>query len=415
MTIFDYQIGAPVSASAAAAKSTNVPTHNSKSATGSSVATYADLMKQLGQPAFRAKQLAQWLWVQRAKSYDDMTNLPAQLRDQLKTTAPLKRALAEKILHSKDGTRKYLIRFADGTSVEAVGLPSSSDNDPSHTDTGADTNSTKRLTVCISTQAGCALGCIFCATGRSGLIRNLSAGEIAEQVRIVSEDFNMRASNVVVMGQGEPFQNYNATLAGLRILNASEAAGGFGIGARRITISTSGIVAGIRRLTDEPEQFTLAVSLHSAIQETRDKLMPGLASNNLNRLATALLDYWKATHRRPSLEYALIKDTNTSPEEITALTAFAQRTKAHVNLIPLNTIEASKNSHHETRQTKSSDDADTNNPTSTNLKAATQTEATKLANTLKNAGIEATIRSERGTDIKAACGQLAQIDEQNAA
>jgi len=378
MTIFDYQVGPAKTAKANTPN--NNPTANNnqaKSATGSSVATYGDLMKQLEQPLFRAKQLAQWLWVHRANNYDEMTNLPADLRDKLKTAAPLKRAMAEKVVKSKDGTRKYLIRFADGTSVEAVGLPSI--DDPACAD------STKRLTVCISTQAGCSLACVFCATGRSGLIRNLSAGEIAEQVRIVGEGFKLRVSNVVVMGQGEPFQNYNATLAGLRILNAAEAEGGFGIGARRITISTSGIVAGIRRLADEPEQFTLAVSLHSAIQETRDKLMPGLASNNLNRLATALLDYWKATHRRPSLEYALIDDVNTSAAETAALISFAQRTKAHVNLIPLNATDA-------------------------NLKAATQVEASKLSGALRDAGIEASIRAERGADIKAACGQLTQAE-----
>jgi len=337
---------------------------------GDTAASYQTLMKQLGQPAFRAKQLAQWLWVRGAQSYDDMSNLPAELRIQLADTAPLQRATVQQRQISKDGTRKYAIRFADGVSVEAVGLPSLKMED-------------QRLTVCLSTQAGCAMACAFCETGRGGLIRNLTAGEIAEQARIVGADFEQRVSNVVVMGQGEPFHNYDATLTGLRILNASEDKGGFGIGARHITLSTAGIIKGIKSLASEPEQFTLAVSLHSAIQSTRDKLMPGLKAQTLALLETALIDYSETSNRRPSLEYALIHKTNTAPEEIVALIQFARKTKAHVNLIPLN-------------------------PTSSQFKTADNVEAMHTAKVLRAEGIETTLRKRRGADIDAACGQLKQ-------
>jgi len=336
--------------------------------------SYSDLMTQLKQPSFRAGQLAQWLWVpkqgSRAKSYEDMNNLPLDLRAQLAEVAPLFRGEVTCIQRSKDGTRKYLIQLADGSNVEAVGLPA--------LEAGS-----QRLSVCVSSQAGCAMGCSFCATGQSGLVRSLSPGEIAEQVRIVSEDFGRRASSVVVMGQGEPFANYDASLAGLRILNASEGEGGFGIGARHITLSTAGIIKGIERLSQEPEQFTLAISLHSAIQKTRDKLMPGLKTQTLDKLEAVLIDYYEATHRRPSLEYALIHKVNTTPEEIVALLNFARKTKAHVNLIPLN-------------------------PTQPYLKAADNVEAMHTAKVLRAEGIQTTLRKKRGSDINAACGQLAQ-------
>jgi len=336
------------------------------------IPSYADLMAQLNQPNFRAKQLAQWLWVRKVNSYDEMTNLSADLRAQLKELAPLQRATVEQVQKSKDGTRKYLLRFADGVCVEAVGLP-------------ALDRKSQRLTVCISAQAGCALKCSFCATGQGGFVRNLLPGEIAEQVRIVGDDFDCRVSNVVVMGQGEAFQNYDAVLAALRILNAPKTEGGFEIGARHITVSTAGIVKGIERFAAEPEQFTLAVSLHSAVQTTRDTLMPGLQGQTLEKLESALTDYYAKTGRRPSLEYALIDKVNTTGPENIALIGFARKTKAHVNLIPLNAVEGLSNKA---------------------IKPAGQLEALHLANTLRPEGIPVTVRARRGADIDAACGQL---------
>jgi 23S rRNA (adenine2503-C2)-methyltransferase len=356
----------------------------SKNSSGA-IPSYLELISELGQPAFRAKQLAGWLWPQdmnkAAQSYEDMDNLPQGLRKQLAEHAPLKRATAKQIQVSKDGTRKYLISFADGVSVEAVGLPTFVKDTGSNTSSGT----IERLSVCISTQAGCELGCRFCATGQGGFKRNLLPGEIVEQVRLVATDFDARVSNIVVMGQGEPFRNYDATLAALRILNAPAGQGGFGIGARHITVSTAGITCGIERFASEPEQFTLAVSLHSAIQSSRDSIMPGLRKHSLDALKLALKKYFKKTGRRPSLEYTLIENSNLRLAEVDALIDFARATHAHINLIPLN-------AHSKTGP----------------LQGADSKRAKEFAAELHASGLEVSTRKRRGADIDAACGQLTQ-------
>jgi 23S rRNA (adenine2503-C2)-methyltransferase len=224
------------------------------------------------------------------------------------------------------------------------------------------------------------MGCTFCATGQGGFVRNLLPGEMAWQVALVAHDFGMRASNAVAMGQGEPFHNYDAVIGALRIMNAEH---GLGIGARHLTISTCGIVPGIDRLAREPEQFTLALSLHSAIQQTRDRLMPGVRSWPLARVRAALVRYAEATGRRPTLEYALIAGENDTPREIAALVNFTRGMLCHVNLIPVNPITGG-----------GSRPAD----------AAVE----EVASILRAAGTETTVRVERGTDISAACGQLSQ-------
>ncbi len=191
---------------------------------------------------------------------------------------------------ASDGTRKYLWRLADGATVESVGLPGGG-----------------RLTVCLSTQVGCAMGCAFCATGQGGFVRDLSPGEIADQVTAVARDFGSRVTNAVAMGQGEPFANYESTLAAFRFLNSKD---GAGIGARHLTVSTAGSIPGIRRFASEPEEFTLAVSLHSAVQSTRDFLMPGVRRWPLAGLRAARRDYTERTNRRLTFEYALIDSMN---------------------------------------------------------------------------------------------------------
>lgn len=323
----------------------------------------ADLMGRLSQPRFRTKQLIEWLYKHNAPSFSEMTTFPASLREQLSEVAPLQRACVVQKQVSSDGTRKYLIEFADGTRVEAVGLPTRD-----------------RLTACVSSQAGCAMGCTFCATGAAGFERNLAPGELAEQVRIIAEDFGERVSNVVVMGQGEPFANYDAVLAGLRILNSPD---GFNIGARHITVSTCGLVEQINRFAEEPEQFVLAVSLHSAVQETRNRIMPGVKGNSLKSLQRALVRYFSITKRRPSLEFALIDGVQTSEREMAALTEFAREVGAHVNLIPVNPVAGS------------------------NVVAPSAHRVAQIAKRLQDAGVNATVRTERGSDIAAACGQLA--------
>ena len=323
-----------------------------------------ELVTSLGQPKFRAKQIEEWIWSKGATSFDQMSNLPKTLREELSKQVTL--AGAEQIVRkvSEDGSRKYLLRYPDGTSVECVGMPTGN-----------------KLSVCASTQAGCAMGCAFCATGAAGLTRSLSASEIYEQVMHVRDDFDARVTSVVLMGQGEPFMNYDATLAAMRRLNSPD---GAGIGARHITVSTCGVIPMIKRFASEPEQFTLAVSLHSAVQKTRDALMPGVRKYSLIHLYDIMGEYVDKTGRRPTYEYALIKGVNDSDNELGALRDFCRGTLCHINIIQLNEIEGSKF-----------------HPTS-------PARAQEFVNSLNSVGVEATIRLSRGSDIDAACGQLFQ-------
>ena len=294
-----------------------------------------------------------------------MTDVPAALRTDLADAVKLPTPEVIERRESADGTRKYLVRLADGVAVETVGLPEGD-----------------RLTVCFSAQAGCAMGCAFCATGQAGFTRDLGPGEMVDQVRLVGEDFGARITNAVAMGQGEPFANYDATLGALRFLNAPKA--GLGIGARHLTVSTCGIVSGIRRFAEEPEQFTLAVSLHSAVQATRDRLMPGVKGIALPELRHALDTYVAATSRRPTLEYALVSGVNDTDAELEALVSFCRGLLIHVNLIPVNPIAESV------------------------FARSTSDRARAFADRLSAQGTEATLRTERGADIEAACGQLKQ-------
>lgn len=324
----------------------------------------AALMESLGQPKFRVKQVEEWVWEKNASSFDDMTNLPKSLRAQLAEVCTLGGVDEVTAQTSADGSKKYLLRFPDGVGVECVGMPTKN-----------------RLTVCASTQAGCGMGCDFCATGQAGLTRSLTAGEIYEQVMHVRDDFNTRVTSVVLMGQGEPFANYDNTLAAMRRLNSPE---GAGIGARHITVSTSGIIPMILRFANEPEQFTLAVSLHSAVQETRNMLMPGVRKYSLLHLYDAMGEYVDKTGRRPTYEYALIKGVNDSDKELTYLCDFCKDTLAHVNIIKLNAIPGAK------------------------YQPANDERAQDFVRALEHVGVEATIRNSRGSDIDAACGQLSQ-------
>ncbi len=322
------------------------------------------LMEELGQPGFRVKQVEDWIWNKNASSFDDMTNLPKALRAELasKLTLGGVEEVARQV--SEDGSRKYLLRLPDGATVECVGMPSG-----------------KKLAVCVSSQAGCAMGCAFCATGGSGFTRSLTASEIYDQVMHVRDDFDARVTSVVFMGQGEPFMNYDNTLAALRKLNDPDQGG---IGARHLTVSTCGVIPMIRKFSHEPEQFTLAVSLHSAVQKTRNILMPGVKKYSLLNLYTVMGEYVDRTGRRPTYEYALIGGVNDTHDEMTALCDFCRDTLAHVNLIQLNEVPGSK------------------------LKPSTERKAEDFKNALARVGVEATIRNSRGADIDAACGQLKQ-------
>jgi 23S rRNA (adenine2503-C2)-methyltransferase len=321
-------------------------------------------VRDLEQPAWRVTQIVRWLYQRSVTSFEAMTDLPSELRSELSARFALSYPEIVARQESADGTRKYLVRLADGVSVETVGLPEGS-----------------RLTICFSTQAGCAMGCSFCATGQGDLVRSLTCGEMADQVTLVARDFGRRASNAVGMGQGEPFANYDAVLAALRFMNAKDA---IGVGARHLTVSTCGVIPGIRRFACEPEQFTLAVSLHSAVQETRDRLMPGVRAYRLGDLRASLAEYSDTGGRRPTIEYALIAGVNDTPEELSALVEWCRGLLCHVNLIPVNPVGGTVSS-----------------------RPAPGT-AAHFLEALMAVGVETSVRAERGADIDAACGQLRQ-------
>lgn len=323
-----------------------------------------DLVKELGQPAFRAKQLNEWIHDKNVCSFDEMTNLPAVLREKLSERFSFNVPVELVKQVSKDGSRKYLLQFSDGVSVETVGMPNRN-----------------KLAVCISSQAGCAMGCAFCATGLAGLSRSLTAQEMVDQVLHVARDFGERVTSVVFMGQGEPFANFDATVQALRILNDPD---GLAIGARHLTVSTCGVIPGIRRFAELPEQFTLAISLHSAIQGTRNQLMPGVKKYTLLRLHEAIQLYVEKTGRRPTYEFAMIDGINDTNPEMQALVDFCAGTLCHVNLIQLNNIPDSP------------------------FRPSPIEKVESLQRRLTMHGVETTIRNSRGSDIDAACGQLKQ-------
>ncbi len=315
-----------------------------------------------GIPLYRAKQVYQWLYQKGARSYDEMTSLPYVLREQLNRDLPYFPAKVRERRLSKDGSRKYLLEFHDQTTTETVVIPSKN-----------------RVTVCFSTQVGCAMSCGFCATGKEGFTRNLLPGEMAEQIYFVQQDMGKRVDNLVAMGQGEPFLNYNNVLDALRIFNGEN---GFTIAARHITVSTCGIIEGIKRFAHEKEQFRLAVSLHSALQKTRDEIMPKVARQPLRLLRDALLTYQKETNRRVTFEYILLAGINDTKEHLKALIDYCQNLNCYVNLIRLNKTDESL------------------------FEPSSPKKTDEFMRTLMRSGVEVTLRKSRGSDIGGACGQL---------
>jgi 23S rRNA (adenine2503-C2)-methyltransferase len=323
------------------------------------------LVRSWGQPAYRADQIRSWLYERGATSFDAMTDLPRGLRERLQAEATLGTLQVAAEQRSADGTIKRLYRLHDGRHVESVLMPY---------DDG-------RRTACISTQAGCAMGCVFCATGQMGFVRHLSADEIFEQAlryAALLQAEGERLSNVVLMGMGEPFHNYDAALAAIRRLLSD-----LGIGARHVTVSTVGLVPQIRRFAQEGLQVRLAVSLHAATDEARGQIMPINKRWPLSELLAACKDYAEATGRRVTFEWALIAGKNDDPETAHQLGRLLRGLPAHVNLIPLN-------------PTRGFDGAPTAAPA-----------ADRFARILAEHGVEATVRVRRGIDIDAGCGQLA--------
>jgi 23S rRNA (adenine2503-C2)-methyltransferase len=335
------------------------------------------------QPVYRVEQLLEWLYARRAASWAEMTNLPQALRDLLGQNYSLHTHELARKQGSHDTTQKFLWKLADGALIESVLIPAN----PALYGEASD-----RHTLCVSTQVGCAYGCKFCASGLDGWKRNLSASEIIEQVFSVERwharqpkgENQPKASgrlvdNLVIMGMGEPLANYDNLIKALRILNAPW---GGGIGARKITISTSGLAPQIRRLAAEPLQFRLAISLHGATDAVRDRIMPVNRKYPLRELVSACEDYQKVKGRMITFEYILIAGVNDSVEQARPLAALTKKLFAKVNLIPYNKVDGLPWE----RPDEAAQDA-------------------FLAALEKEKAI-ATLRREKGHDIDAACGQL---------
>ena len=336
-------------------------------------------LRELGEPSYRAGQITDWLYKKRVDTIDEMTNLPQPLRGRLSKAFSLAKVDIVRELGARDTTRKFLFRLADGNLIESVLIPASLALYGERSD---------RRTICVSTQVGCAYGCKFCASGLEGFSRNLSANEIVDQLIAVERATGEKIDNVVFMGMGEPLANFENVLRAIRIINAEW---GLGLGARHITISTSGLAPQIRKLAEEPLQIRLAVSLHGATDEVRNRIMPINRRYNIETLLSAC-DYYKAHKKqRLTFEYILIADVNDSDEQARLLSRHAHRLSAKVNLIPYNSVSGLP----WTRPSEKRQE--------------------KFLSILRDQGIPATLRREKGHDIDAACGQLRLQTEREAA
>jgi len=327
-------------------------------------------VRQSGEPIYRARQIIDWLYQKRVQSFDEMTDLPKEFRNRLAQQFDFSRIDVVRVLGSHDTTRKFLFRLNDESLIETVLIPASPALYGSRSD---------RRTLCVSTQVGCAYGCKFCASGLDGFSRNLNANEIVDQIIAVERETGEKIDNIVFMGMGEPLANLENVMRAIRIINAPW---GLGIGARRITVSTSGLAPQIQKLADEPLQIRLAISLHGATDAVRDLIMPINRRHNVETLLSAC-DYYAARKKQHlTFEYILIADVNDSDEQAQILARHAKRLSAKVNLIPYNSV-------HGLPWSRPSQD---------------RQEA--FLSILRRHGVAATLRREKGHDIDAACGQL---------
>lgn len=318
---------------------------------------------EMGEPGFRAKQLFEWIHGKHAADFAEMTNLPKTLREKLESTAKLPRTEAvRKLVSQKDGTRKYLFALENGSVIESVLMKYEYGN-----------------TVCISTQAGCRMGCQFCASTLDGVERNLTAGEMLSQVYEIQKDCGERVSGVVLMGSGEPLDNYENVLKFLRLINDRK---GQNMGQRHITLSTCGLIDKIYELAEENLQITLAVSLHAPNDGIRNSIMPISRANPMDTLLSACRAYAEKTKRRITFEYAMMQGVNDSDACARELAGRLRHMLCHVNLIPVNDVK-------ERAFVKSSDER-----------------VRRFAAILQDNSVETTVRRRLGSDIDAACGQL---------
>ncbi len=321
-----------------------------------------ELFLEMNEKPFRAEQVFKWIYEDNVSSFSEMTNLSKELREKLDNEFTINNFNIIKKLESKDGTKKYLFDILDGNAIETVLM------EYKH-----------GFSICVSSQVGCKMGCKFCASTGIPFVRSLSAGEITEQILAVQRNTGIKISNIVFMGIGEPLDNYDNVIKAIRIINNPK---GLNIGARHISVSTSGLVPKIYKLAEENIQCTLSISLHSADNIKRSEMMPVNNAYNIQELIKACKDYIKITNRRVSFEYALAKENNDNLDDAKKLANLLKGMLCHVNLIPINKIDNGKY----------------NKSTNENI--------IKFRDYLNDKGIVATIRRELGSDIDAACGQL---------
>ena len=319
-------------------------------------------VKEHGQPKFRAGQLFQWLHARRVDSFSEMTDQPKSFLSVLEEECTIERLSVQQCQISKDGTRKYLFSLPDGNCIETVWMQYSYGN-----------------TVCVSTQVGCRMGCRFCASTQGGKVRDLTAGEIAGEIYAVMKDTGERVSHIVLMGIGEPLDNFDHVMDFLSIISSPK---GVQIGMRNISLSTCGLVPKIKELAQKKLQLTLSVSLHAPINEMRSKMMPVNDAYPVEQLIAACREYQAITGRRISFEYSMVRGVNDSPATAKKLADLIRGMGAHVNLVPINPVDGS--------------------PFTATDAAAVK----RFQETLTKLGVNATVRRRLGTDISAACGQL---------
>lgn len=330
--------------------------------TGKCLAEIEDIMKKLGASKFRAKQVYNWIYFKSANSFDEMTDLAVDFRNELKEKFTLSSILLKERQVSSDGTMKFLFELQDNLLTEAVLMRF---------------DNRSNLTACISTQVGCPMGCTFCATGKLGFKRNLTYQEIVQQIHLIQNNTGLKVTNIVFMGQGEPLLNLNNLLSAIEVFNKE-----YQIGARRMTVSTCGIIPQINKLAELDFQSTLAISLHASNHEMRKKIMPVENKYKIDCLIDTLKTYTNKTGRRVTIEYTLMKDINDSVEAAKELAILIDKLKCNVNLIIYNQNEY----------------CEFEKPEKSNIM--------KFKYILEAIGKKVTIRLERGADIDAACGQL---------
>jgi 23S rRNA (adenine2503-C2)-methyltransferase len=328
--------------------------------------TLEELKKEIvdmQEPAYRARQIFFWLYQRGVPNFDEMSNIPRPLRDKLDQNYNISTLKLSEHLKSTDRAEKFLFQLSDGNFIESVLIYAKN-----------------RKTICLSTQVGCKFVCSFCASGLKGFIRNLTPAEITNQILFLQHNLKHKITNYVLMGMGEPLDNYENTSKAIMIMNDPE---GMGIGARRITISTCGIIPGIKKLEDLELQVNLSVSLHATNNNLRDELIPINRRYPLEKLIKACEDFVDATGRMITLEYVLIKGKNDSLKDADELAKIAKKLKAKVNLVPYSTIP------------------------NLNFQSTGRRNTNIFMNRLINRGVNATLRESKGKDIQAACGQLA--------